>query len=82
MGLVDGRSHRAPGRKVTDRARRASKADVSNSREGMADFDSCFDLAHDTVEKIAALDADAESYTRFQEMVRLQPGQTIAQEYQ
>ena len=71
LGLVDGRWHRAPGKKVRDRARRSAAADVAAADAVLQEFEARFDLQSDKVSDIAALGYDSESYEAFGAMTRV-----------
>ena len=50
--LVDGRLHKAPGRRTRDRAIRSNATDAALVAEVMAAFDRLFNLRHDTYDVI------------------------------
>ena len=68
LGLVDGKRHRAPGRSVVDPTRRAAACDFKVAEQVMAEFDTKFKLKTQTVDEIAALHTDDESYKAFRKM--------------
>ena len=72
-GLVDGRSHRAPGRKVGDRARRCSKAEMEVARAQADAFVVRFDLRRATVADILAEATDVESQAAYARMTVVLP---------
>lgn len=53
-GMVDGKKHRAPGRKVRDRSRRPSQCDFEHASQVIQSLHACFDLKADDYENLMA----------------------------
>ena len=68
LGLVDGKWHRVPRKQVRDRARRSRKVDGAAADAVLDNLKASFNLATDTVDSIAALGFDTESFERFRGM--------------
>lgn len=68
LGLVDGKWHHAPGRKVRDRARRSAAKDKAAADATLAALKARFKLLGDSVDAIVALGYNPESFKLFQQM--------------
>ena len=72
-GMIDGKSHKVSKRLVKDRARRPHKEDHACAQDALDVFDSNFQLEFQSIEDIARLGYDDESYKRFCAMPHLGP---------
>ncbi len=80
-GLVDGKLHQAPGRKVQDRAIWCDPHDRTKAGELLLQFLSKFSVKDQTLNDIVSLGYDTESYLRSTSMTEIQPGTSIQSKF-
>jgi hypothetical protein len=76
-GLVDGKLHQAPGRKVQDQAIQCNPHDRTKAGVRRAAASNSFQIFSETLNDIVTLGYNTESYLRSTSMTVIQPGTSI-----